>query len=232
VKVLDPFWCQLRDEAQHHPAVCPVPLCGRYTHVDGNCKVIRSCCHKSDVELFETAIGRVVRGCPNTPLRGGKYCAQHTVQGVQGEQSGAAVEPEEGGEGSGAEDATDDKEGEEDGDEEALESMGNAENAGSEGGQGSRVTRGGREPANEAEQTASGTWDLDSAPLSVRTRLKRKILEKEQLYEVERIVGSKKKNGVSSPILDAAKSFHCFWILHEAARPAYPHTFRLPLLFY
>jgi hypothetical protein len=60
--VLDPFWCQLKDEAQQHPAVCSNPLCGCYVHVDGNCKVIRDCCRNKDEELYETAIGRLLRG--------------------------------------------------------------------------------------------------------------------------------------------------------------------------
>jgi hypothetical protein len=73
----DPFWCQLRDEALEHSKSCDARLCGEYVHIDGNAKVFRDCCHNKDEELFQTAIGGVVKGCPRSPLKSSRYCALH-----------------------------------------------------------------------------------------------------------------------------------------------------------
>lgn len=198
--MIDAFWCQLRDEAQSHPSLCKDALCGRYVHVDGNCKVIRDCCHFKDQELYVTAIGRVVKGCPNTPLRGKKYCADHIQQAAA---SGA--EPEPGAQDGEERDVTDEEDaGSEEEDEEDQEA-GIEQPIGSRTRQGTKMIGKGKKRVEETGQEVSERWDVDSAPISVRTRLKRKVLQKEQLYEAEKIVASKKKNGVSLLII------HVFW---------------------
>lgn len=76
----DPIWCHLRDEALEHCRSCDNNLCGKYVHIDGNAEVFRSCCHNKDEELFQTAIGRVVKGCPRSPVKGSRYCTLHRKQ--------------------------------------------------------------------------------------------------------------------------------------------------------
>ncbi|GAQ91126.1 hypothetical protein KFL_007310030 [Klebsormidium nitens] len=107
----DPFWCHLRDEALEHSKKCDHELCGRYCHFDGNAKVFRSCCAKKNETLFQTAIGRVVKGCPKTPVKNKKYCRLHqTTAQVQtadhgdgGAQPGARPGHLEGSQGGGGE---------------------------------------------------------------------------------------------------------------------------------
>ncbi|GAQ93069.1 hypothetical protein KFL_012810030 [Klebsormidium nitens] len=206
-KLNDPFWCHLRDEALEHSKKCENGLCGRYCHFDGNAKVFRACCAKKDEELFQTAIGRVVKGCPRTPLKNKKYCRLHHAGAPAASavaQGDAESEPEHpegtrgGGEGPVAEagagdveeidlrDLDSDDEYAEEEDEED-EGEGGEEQSGS-------VGRGGSGP--EAAASAD-KWDMDAGPVSLRTRRKRQLLqEDDSLYEAERIEMSMLKNGV------------------------------------
>ncbi|GAQ92741.1 hypothetical protein KFL_011160030 [Klebsormidium nitens] len=206
----DPFWCHLRDEALEHSKKCENELCGRYCHFDGNAKVFRACCAEKDSELFETAIGRVVKGCPRTPLKNKKRCRLHHAgvpAGTAEVQGGAESRPENpegvrGGEGESRIDepaAGDveeidlrdlDSDGEYDEEEEEPEDEGGGdeEDGGASGGGGSGL---------QGSAASAEKWDLDAGPVSLRTRRTRQLLEQDDsLYEAERIEMSMLKNGV------------------------------------
>ncbi|GAQ80641.1 hypothetical protein KFL_000580360 [Klebsormidium nitens] len=180
----DPIWCQLRDEALAHSKQCKDPLCGQYDHLDGNAKVFRDCCRQKDVEQFTTAIGRVVKGCPSTPVKGKKLCQAHlaAVHLAEPNSAGASDAAEGEAESTGAEinlmTDSDDEPDELDLEETQPEQR-----------QKETVSAARAAPAGQA-------WDTETAPVALRTRGKQRVLQQDDIYEVERIEMHRIKNGV------------------------------------
>jgi hypothetical protein len=125
--------------------------------------------------LFETAIGRVIKGCPNTPVKNKKYCHKHLPDAAKAEAEKQQAEGGIGGTGEEGEDVdidqvTDDEEDE------------------LEDGEGEASTQGG------GTSSAALSWD---GPIALRTRMKSTVLQADDIYEVEKIVSSRLTNGVS-----------------------------------
>jgi hypothetical protein len=135
-----------------------------------------------------------------------EHCADHIQQAAA---SGA--EPEPGAQDGDERDVTDEEDaGSEEEDEEDQEA-GIEQPIGRRTRQRTKVIGKGKERIEQTGQEVLERWDVDPAPISVRTRLKRKVLQEEQLYEAEKIVASKKKNGVSLLIIYVFRSNRNFF---------------------
>ncbi|GAQ84248.1 hypothetical protein KFL_001820010 [Klebsormidium nitens] len=204
-RIIDPFWCQLRDEALEHPKVCRNEFCGRYAHVDGNCKVIRSCCARRDVEMFETAIGRVVKGCPKTPARGKRFCKEHLQEAIQKGQDGDALPPEAGEPGDSDVDDGDNAAESDDeivflgeGDQGREQGGATGDVAAADGKTAGRARDKGKGKAPEPDGPQQQEWEVnEDAPVALRTRGRAQLASSGGIWEAERIVKSMVKGGVT-----------------------------------
>lgn len=191
----DAVWELLREEAHSHAASgCLDPMCSRYMHLDGQAKCIRSVCANKGVTQFTTAIGRIVKGCTHTPVRGKRFCREHLVGTAEDQVEEEEEEEPEGQEAEGGE-GRDDKIEELGGDEgEEIVEIAGAKSAGAQ----EEVEKGKRRKTLPEETEAGTSRNLEEAPLPLRTRRGRKRVETENVYNVEYVVKSRWRNGVSS----------------------------------
>jgi hypothetical protein len=162
------------------------------------------------VAQFTTAIGRVVKGCTHTPVRGQRFCREHLTGTAEDKIEEEEKEQNEGHEaeaGEGNDDKIDELEGDEG---EEIVDIAEARPAGAQG----EIEKGKRRRVLPEETVAGTARNLEEAPLALRTRRGRKMVETENLYNVEYVVKSRWQNGV-----DGASAEFPNWILTVVLQP-------------
>lgn len=159
-------------------------------HFDGNAKNFRDCCRNRDAEMFETAIGRVVKGCPRTPVKGKKYCYVH-LPAEKDQSEPETVQPKEL-----------DSE-----DEEELEQEEAAEDSSSAQGAAAITSLAALAPT--AVPSSHDVWEMDFESIGMRTRARRR-LQQPGIYEAERVEMSTIKNRVIHSYLPVCSATFAF----------------------